>query len=264
MARKPLAERRTGSSECANLVGMGIPSSPQRHLDWPGLHNVRDLGGLPTRDGGSIRPGALVRSEGLDRLDPAGWDRLHGHGVRTLVDLRSDFEIDAAPYASSGDLAVVQTRWEEGLLADPEFADWAATGLLSTCLYYRRFLERWPERTATTVRAVAEAAPGGVLVHCAAGRDRTGLITALLLSLVGVPHDLIVADYLASDARILAGDLDHQAILEVESALFTAAGTTSAAEIAGLLQAVDVATYLRDAGLADDVLTRLHTRLVTA
>ena len=242
---------------------MANSNSPHRHLDWPGLHNVRDLGGLPTRNGGEIRPGALVRSEGLDRLDPAGWDLLHGHGVRTVVDLRSDFEIGAAPYAPSGELAVVQTRWEEGLLADPEFADWATTGLLSTCLYYRRFLERWPDRTAATVRAVAEAAPGGVLVHCAAGRDRTGLITALLLSLAGVPDDLIVTDYLISDARILAGDPDHQAIIDAESALFAAVGTTPAAEITGLLQAVDVATYLRDAGLPAADLDRLRARLVT-
>lgn len=242
-------------------------NTADRRLEWDGLANARDLGGLALIDGCQTRIGAVVRADGLDHLSPAGWDALHRHGIRTIVDLRSGFEVDAAPYVPPIDgIEVVRPGWEEGLLDDPEFADWAATGRLSCALYYQRFLERWPERTTATVRAVAQADAGGVVIHCVHGRDRTGLLSLLLLSLAGAEHAAIVGDYLASDDHLARderrGDL-HRRNQEVAVQLFAAAGTTAADEISGLLHELDVASYLLAAGLSDDDLTRVRRRLVT-
>ncbi|CAN5900788.1 hypothetical protein BH23ACT2_BH23ACT2_06280 [soil metagenome] len=167
------------------------------------MYNVRDLGGLPTTGGGVTRWGALVRSEGLDRLASDGWAALHAYGIRTCIDLRSGFETAERPYAVGAPGVVrVPAAWEEGLLDDLVFRDWTGRGLLSCALYYEPFLERWPERTAATVRAVSAAGPGGVLYHCQRGRERTGLLTLLLLSLVGVPDEVIVADQVHTDDRL--------------------------------------------------------------
>ena len=63
-----------------------------RHLDWDGCRNARDLGGLPTRDGRVTRRGAVVRADAVDRLSAAGWASLEEHGVRTVIDLRNEDE----------------------------------------------------------------------------------------------------------------------------------------------------------------------------
>src|SRR5688500_13118153 len=70
----------------------GPAAASERHLDWEGCFNVRDLGGLPTRDGRVTRRGAVVRADALDGLTAAGWAALVDHGVRTVVDLRNDDE----------------------------------------------------------------------------------------------------------------------------------------------------------------------------
>src|SRR4051812_40117951 len=74
------------------MTGEADPAQIERHLDWAGCVNVRDLGGLPTGDGGSTRWSAVVRADSLDRLTAEGWAALHAYGIRTLVDLRESDE----------------------------------------------------------------------------------------------------------------------------------------------------------------------------
>ncbi|HEX2574985.1 MAG TPA: tyrosine-protein phosphatase, partial [Aquihabitans sp.] len=199
----------------------------------------------------------------VHHLDDAGWRALRAHGLRTVVDLRSDFERTAAPYAAAGDLAVVETGWEDGLLDDPEFRSWAEDGSLATAWYYRRFLERWPERTAGVVAAVADAAPGGVLVHCVRGRERTGLLVLLLLAVAGVDHGAIVAGFAETDRRLLGvRPADGPDGTEAERALWAGAGTSAAATVAALLDELDVAAYLLAGGCTPDQLDRVRERLV--
>ena len=115
-------------------------------------------------------------------LTPAGWAALRGH---TIVDLRNDDERQGPAAPGAAGLAVVHVPLDD--LADSAF--WRRVwdeGLDGTPLYYRPFLERKPERCAAAVAAVADARPGGVLVHCTVGRDRAGLVTLLLLALAGV------------------------------------------------------------------------------
>jgi protein tyrosine/serine phosphatase len=140
------------------------------------------------------RRGALVRSEAVDRLSSAGWEALRAHGVRTIIDLRNDDERLGTAHVPPG-IEVVHIALDQ-LDADPEFwADWMHGPQFGTPLYYRPFMDRFPDQIERVLDAVEQAPPGGVLFHCVGGRDRTGLIAAVLLSIAGVPPELIAEDY---------------------------------------------------------------------
>lgn len=235
----------------------------QRELALAGMYNVRDLGGLPTRSGDVTGHGGFVRSESPHLLDRAGWRALADHGVRTIADLRSSWEIGDAPYEPLVDEIVVRSApLEEGLLEDPQFRALAESGDLSCALYFQGYLDGWPERVAATFRVFAEAGPGAVLFHCQRGRDRTGLVALLLLTLADVPTGVIVEDHLRTDALLV----DHGVALghvplDGEAELYAARGTTAEATLWALLDGFDAEAYLRDAGLTSAELDRLRDRL---
>ncbi|HYH89149.1 MAG TPA: tyrosine-protein phosphatase [Solirubrobacteraceae bacterium] len=237
-----------------------------RHLTWDGCANVRDLGGLRTRDGRAIRHGALVRADALDRLSVAGWAALEAHGVRTVIDLRNDDELgtDLAPRPPG--LTTLHLPLDG--VEDTEFwKDWHDRPEFGTPIYYRPFLDHFPERTAAVVTAIARAAPDGVVLHCGIGRDRTGLITILLLALVGVDIDDITADYALSEPRVqilldrLAGGKSDY--LDSAAAFYERAGTSAAEVITSMLAGLDVEAYLRQAGVRDDDLNAIRARLLS-
>jgi protein-tyrosine phosphatase len=125
-------------------------------------------------------------------------------------------------------------------------------------------LERHPQRVAAIVATIAEAGPGGLLVHCAAGRDRTGLVTLVLLALLGVPPEEIAADYALSADRLrprfaLEGRDDEDVAAQE---LLGRAGTSARAEILATVATLDVAVYLRAGGLHDDQIAAVRRRLV--
>jgi len=137
------------------------------------------------------RRGTLIRSEAVDRLSPAGWDALREHGVRTIVDLREDDE-RAETGGGVETIHVPLDRIDE----DPEFwDDWMHGPQFGTPLYYGPFVERFPERIEEVLDAIESAPPGGVLVHCVGGRDRTGLVAIAALAAVGVTPEAIADDY---------------------------------------------------------------------
>ncbi|ROP72769.1 tyrosine-protein phosphatase [Curtobacterium sp. PhB115] len=170
----------------------------ERTLRAEGLFNGRDLGGLPLRTGGTTPSGRVFRSEGVDRLAPAGWDALRDAGIRTVVDLR-------APSERSKDTGV-RPEWLTTVVVDHDGLDdapsfWQAywdTGLVGTPLYYGPHLRELPERTGAALQAIARAEPGGVLFHCAGGRDRTGIVALALLALADVEPEAVVEDYLVT------------------------------------------------------------------
>lgn len=232
-----------------------------RHLDWDGCFNVRDLGGLATANGHRIRRGAVVRGDRIDRLTAAGWAALVDHGVRTIVDLRHphEREPDAAPRPEH--LTTVEIALED--LDDTAFWDeWRTRS--STPLYYRAFLQHCAARMAAVLAAIADAEPGGVLVHCGAGRDRTGLVTLVLLELVGVSPDEIVADYALSAERLRSrfvkeGRRDED--LGAQEQL-RQAGTTARDVILATIAELDAPAYLQAAGRSPEQLDSLRSRLV--
>ena len=163
-----------------------------RRLAWDDCANARDLGGYPAGDGRETRWGAVVRSDSLAALTPAGRDALVAYGVRTVVDLRLPAEIAAHPnpFAEPGDHGVAYTNVS---ILDP--AAGFPPDTITLAENYLWSLDRFRALVATAMAAIATAPEGGVLIHCAAGKDRTGLIAALLLALVDVPDRTVAADY---------------------------------------------------------------------
>jgi protein-tyrosine phosphatase len=176
---------------------------PERTLVWDGCVNVRDLGGLPTEDGGKTRFGAVVRADNVTLLSDEGWDALVRYGVRRIVDLRHEEEAASDPEHRVGvdvvhaPLVEDSARFvelDERLAGISEPVAWRSAN-------YLLVLEWFPENFARAVRAVVGAPEGTVLVHCAGGVDRTGLVVALLLRVAGVPVEAIAHDYAESEAN---------------------------------------------------------------
>jgi len=229
-------------------------------VDWASCYNLRDLGGLPIRGGGHTAWGALIRGDTPDRLATSGWSALSRYGVRTIIDLRQGSERSLHVAGRPSDLTTVHLPLDD--LGDTEFWRQWAGGLDCTPLYYRAFLDRYPDRIARVMARMADAPAGGVLVHCAGGRDRTGLIIVLLLALVGVPAPEIAADYALSGERLAPlwlerglGDQGGQI-----EAIIARHGTTASASITGLLASLDVPRYLRGAGVTGDQLESILAR----
>ena len=178
--------------------------------------NVRDLGGLPTSDGGTTVPGRLLRSENLQELSAGDISRLVDEiGLTTVVDLRSTNEVAIEGPAPLDALPGVRHAHHPLLLEFLDVSDTAKAALLTDmaeadrerypddfmCGHYLGYLENRPEEVAGALRSIATA-PGAAIVHCAAGKDRTGVIVALALTLAGVEPELIVDDYMATDERL--------------------------------------------------------------
>jgi protein tyrosine/serine phosphatase len=160
-------------------------------LDWPDCRNVRDLGGLPTAGGGTVRERALVRSDSTARLTAEGLAALRAHGVRRVIDLRGADEAAAWPSVLAGEgmyhLLPLIDPVDDPARDLPDLAPMADV--------YRLSVIGNAPHIAGAVAAVADAPAGAVLVHCAAGQDRTGILVALLLRFAGVPDERIAADY---------------------------------------------------------------------
>lgn len=234
--------------------------APARHLDWDGLLNARDLGGIPLPGGSETRAGAFVRSDGLDHLTAAGWARLCDYGVRTVIDLRNPDERETDRAERPAGLRTVELPLDE--IEDREF--WDEWETQAPPLYYRPFLERFPQRSAAVIAELASAAEtGAVLFHCVGGRDRTGMIAILMLALAGVTKQAIIDDYLLSVERTPAmysrlglGDVEG----EIAAAL-AARDETVESVLTALLDELDADAYLREAGVAERDLARLRGRL---
>jgi len=230
-------------------------------LDWPGCRNVRDVGGLPTADGRTIRYGVLIRSDSLHYLAPEGIAAVRRSGVSRILDLRSDPEVDESPTPFTGTpLAVRQ------LLADPADPKHGQPTIVDACIW---MLDRRPALFAAAVKAIADEPDGAVVVHCHGGKDRTGMVVALALSIAGVPRDEIIADYFRTQSR-LAAWLEEQLAAEPDTSKHPEMiefRDTRAESLAAILRHLDDTyggpdPYLRHGGLTTADLTRLRHRLV--
>jgi protein-tyrosine phosphatase len=180
-------------------------------IDLDGTANTRDVGGLPTTDGRRTVSRRLLRSDNLQDLSPGDVRRLVGdYGVRTVADLRADIEVQAGgpgpltrePLVTVAHLSLFPER---GGRADPTEADvppWQrrpGRGRGFSGLYLGFLAER-PDSVLAALRLIAHGA-GATVVHCTAGKDRTGVVVALALADAGVERPAIVADYAASADR---------------------------------------------------------------
>jgi hypothetical protein len=183
--------------------------------------------------------------------------------VRTVIDLRNPEERspDVAPRPAAVDTLHLPL---DGKADDRFWAEWGSGPQIGTPLYYGPFLERFPERSAAVIAAVARAQAGGVVVHCRAGRDRAGLVSILLLDVAGVAPEAIVDDYHLSIPRVRAlfaalGEEDQERAIEAE---LRRRGTTARDTIVALLDRLDAATYLRASGLTEADLASLRARML--
>lgn len=187
-------------------------------IELEGAVNVRDLGGLPTSDGGATVPGRMLRSENLQELSPGDVARLVDEiGLTTVVDLRSTNEVaiegpallDALPGVRHAHHPVlrefldVSDTVKAALVTESADADRERYPDDPMCGHYLGYLENRPEEVTGALRSIATA-PGAVIVHCAAGKDRTGVVVALALTAAGVESESVVADYAASNERLEA------------------------------------------------------------
>src|SRR5437868_2276468 len=167
-----------------------------RHLEWPGFLNVRDLGGLPLHPEGETRFRALIRSDLPGGGGQVGARTLTDYGVRTVIDLRSPRELDRTPnpFHDLRGFRHLPLLLDRDLDSVADIRDMAGI--------YRWKIDNRGQAIAGILRSIAEAPPGGVLFHCFAGKDRTGVIAALLLTLAGVDRDSIIEDYVLSEGTV--------------------------------------------------------------
>lgn len=205
-------------------------------IDLPGLANLRDVAGCTTTDGNQVQPDRLLRSDNLGGLpDETVRGLVDDHHVTDVIDLRSDFErgnelasslagepvrhhhvslygTEDADQSGLPDTDSAAARQEEAeiarLLGDTGSFDPHTTRLAAH--YFVHFIRNKAQRIVSVLRIIAHA-EGAALVHCAAGKDRTGTITALALSVVGVPRDQVLADYDATNQRL------HRIIARLQS-----------------------------------------------
>ena len=181
-------------------TGPGRPTRSDEARHGPALHlrNVRDLGGLPTARGGLTRHGVALRSDDIAQLPPAfAWALHERQGIRDIIDLRSHTELARVGRGTTYELPVRYHHLPTELLPRRR-ADDGLPLLPATAAQLGVWYADAAERCALPLRFALEVvadADGPVLFHGVAGRDRTGLLAALLLSAAGVARHAIVADY---------------------------------------------------------------------
>lgn len=234
-----------------------------RHPAIPGAVNLRDTGGLPAANG-TTRHGVLFRSGSLAGVGAAGRSALGALNLQRIIDLRDDDEVLAAP---SGLEDVVPTHRVPLVLGSVASFFERDISLLEM---YRDLLENSATRIVEVVRGIGGTQP--VLVHCTAGKDRTGLTVALTLAAVGVEHGAVVADYALSEA-MLPAERNRRIVSWLRSSHPEAvhaeelAVRSPARVMTAILQEVErshgsAAGYLTSAGLGEDELAHLRARLI--
>jgi protein-tyrosine phosphatase len=234
----------------------------ERLLSFPALLNARDLGGYPTVDGGQTRWRSLLRSDDLAQLTPVGVQALAEFGVQTVLDLRWSEEIALNP--SPIGVQAPQIRYVHSSLLASTPAQWRE--LSKSCekeLWKCVVLEKVRPQLATVLKVIAAAPAGPLLFHCVAGKDRTGIIAALMLTLAEVKPAAIAADY-AESTQMLGDaylqrykDADPQDVLE--NVRCPEEGVHNM--LAYLERAGGIREYLGKIGLNELQIARLRARL---
>ena len=227
-------------------------------LSWDGCVNVRDLGGL-----GQVKPGAVVRMEQPTHLSEDGWAAAWSYGVRTVVDLRdaTEYGTDRAPRPDG----ITTVRVPMDPVGTPFYEHWQGIDNLASPLYYPAMLAEHPEQVVATVRAIANAAPGCVVFHCAGGKDRTGLLAMVLLTLAEAAPDDIIADYLLTYERMKQryAELGARDQFVAVTEVMTRHDTTIEESLTSTIASLTMPGFLLENGLSDAELTALRTRLTT-
>jgi len=251
----------------ANMCAAQATGQRERRLVWEGCLNARDVGGYATTDGGQTRWGRAIRSDSPSLLTATGREALEAYGIRTVIDLRFPHELDADPNPFADPAHPI--AYVHISLIDP---DAQAVPGETMAQEYCRWLDNFAPTIGRIVTAVAEAEDGGVLIHCAGGRDRTGVTTALLLSIADVPEETVANDYALSSEYLRPRDeaviASGQAGTREEREALVARGLTKAEVMHEVLQHLHrrhggVEAYLLAAGVSRENLVRIRERLTS-
>jgi protein-tyrosine phosphatase len=246
------------------------PTALERSIDFRLVFNVRDLGGLPTVDGRAVRRGQVYRADGVNRLRDDDLEVARDLGLRTVIDLRTAgeigrsgrFPVEQYPVAWHS-LPMIRRMWsDDDLVATTGAGDFLRDR-------YVEMLTDGADSLAAIVDLVAEGQPA--LFHCAAGKDRTGVVAAVLLGLVGVERDEIVADYHATAGAMGAFvdwlTLEHPEAIDAMTSQPPEYLEAPPEAMAGFLDVVDERYGSMDAlaahlGIPDTTVTRLRDTLL--
>ncbi|GHD61247.1 protein-tyrosine-phosphatase [Streptomyces goshikiensis] len=241
----------------------------RRHIEFERLHNFRDLGGYCTADGRTVAWGALYRADSLGKLSGADWERFLALDIRTVIDLRYPWEIEAKgriPQAhrfTYANLSIEHRPYDQAEI-DPAVDPW------------RYLADRFAEVTedgAAEIRQAIEliaTGPGPAVFHCTSGKDRTGIIAALVLTLLEVPQEEILADFALTELATARLTADWHAANPGRTLRWPSYGRAPAALLSLVLADLTTrygspAGYLADrVGITAGTAARLRDRLLTA
>lgn len=246
-----------------------------RRIELEGPANFRDVGGYENRDGRRVSTGRIYRSDSLSYMTDA--DVRHCVdvlGIHTVIDLRAGHEVDQfshGPLEAAGvrflHRPVVDETRSEHIQRDP---DQPAPELLSPAAIYLLMLERFADRLTDVVRLVADPANHPVVFHCAAGKDRTGIVAALVLGVLGVDDETIVDDYVLTAEAMPLLVQRHRAVA-AERGVAAEVGEPHFAAVAEAMRDVltglearhgGVEGYLLANGLEPEAIATLRTTLL--
>jgi protein-tyrosine phosphatase len=240
----------------------------QRRIELEGCLNFRDLGGYPTADGRRVRWRRVFRSDGLHTVSVTDVQHLRDEiGLGDIIDLRSSAELHSE---GRGPLAEEPIRFHHVPLFDGDMtASRAQVEQVDLADRYFLMAEYAGERIAAVIRTIAESGAPAVF-HCAAGKDRTGVISAIILGLLDVPDDVVVADYAATQenleaitSRLMALDGYRRVLELLPPDTMHANPETMIALLTRLREKYGgIGDYARAMGLAPDTVDRLRAGLL--
>jgi len=239
----------------------------ERLIALEGAVNFRDLGGYATEDGLRTRWRVLFRADGLSELTETDLEIMRELGIRTVVDLRSGQEVEQSRF--NVEAHPVTFHHYPFIKALPDAEDFArAPGFLGT--QYTEMLDEATPQIIGALSALAAPEARPAVFHCTAGKDRTGLLSALVLSLLGVPEETVIADYALSGAamnrlraKLIEKYPDGESVIADSDVLFSADPANMVTLFAHLRNRYGtVAEYAAEVGVPEDVVQRLRQSLL--
>ena len=249
--------------------------SEARLVDLDGPGNFRDLGGVATSDGGMVRTGRVFRSDSLSYLSRRDVGHLRDAlGVRTVIDLRAGHEVEdyghgpLEAHVRQLHMPIVDQTREP---AQPTRKERKAAQFQTLDQIYAFMLDEYASRFAAVLAVIADAENQPVVFHCAAGKDRTGLVSALILGLCRVPDSVIVADFAFTESRMPTIVARHTAHADANDTRAEVAGQQYGAQAATMTIVLDairtehgsIDDYVVQAGLSREAIAGLRAALVT-
>lgn len=232
-----------------------------------GVYNVRDIGGYQTGDGGVVRRGMLFRASSLHRLDDAqAWDEL---GASTVIDLRYDREREAFPLPGFITGAVNSPFLPNDWNADPETRALPAAQFLASV--FRDMVDFGGDTVRTVVTRLTSEDAYPAVFFCMAGKDRTGVLAAVLLGLLGVSDEDITVDFELSGDEVVAlvdhlrtrEDFEDHPMMNQPEELLRAPRAAMELFLADVRSEFGgIPGWVRELGVPDDQVAALRARLV--